>query len=107
MLTGTERLARSAGHAVFYIDVMRPRRGYYVAEFKLIARDPKQTKDYELTDAYFKLLEESIQRAPQYWLWTHNRWKRTHEEFNLRYDPETGRVSLEPLEEIMKRKESQ
>ena len=73
VLTGTERLARSAGHAVFYIDVTRPRRGYYVAEFKLIARDPKQTKDYELTDAYFKLLEESIQRAPQYWLWTHNR----------------------------------
>ncbi|MBP3779063.1 MAG: lysophospholipid acyltransferase family protein, partial [Prevotella sp.] len=41
VLTGTERLARSAGHAVFYIDVTRPRRGYYVAEFKLIARDPK------------------------------------------------------------------
>ena len=35
VLTGTERLARSAGHAVFYIDVTRPRRGYYVAEFKL------------------------------------------------------------------------
>ena len=104
VLTGTERLARSAGHAVFYIDVERPKRGYYVAEFKLIARDPKQTKDYELTDAYFKLLEESIKRAPQYWLWTHNRWKRTHEEFNIRYDEETGRVSLEPLDEIMKRK---
>ena len=104
VLTGTERLARSAGHAVFYIDVTRPRRGYYVAEFKLIARDPKQTKDYELTDAYFKLLEESIQRAPQYWLWTHNRWKRTHEEFNLRYDPETGRVSLEDLDTIKKKK---
>ena len=31
VLTGTERLARSAGHAVLYIDVERPRRGYYVA----------------------------------------------------------------------------
>lgn len=104
VLTGTERLARSAGHAVFYIDVKRPKRGYYVAEFKLIARDPKQTEDYQLTDAYFKLLEASIRRAPQFWLWTHNRWKRSHEEFNLRYDAETGRVSLEPLEDIKKRK---
>ena len=104
VLTGTERLARSAGHAVFYIDVERPKRGYYVAEFKLIARDPKQTEDYQLTDAYFTLLEASIRRAPQFWLWTHNRWKRTHEEFNLRYDAETGRVDLGPLEDIKKRK---
>ena len=50
VLTGTERLARSAGHAVLYIDVVRPKRGYYVAEFKLIERNPKQTKDFELTD---------------------------------------------------------
>ena len=122
VLTGTERLVRSAGHAVVYLDMTRPRRGYYVGEIKLITRDPKQTKDYELTDAYFrlleesirrapqywlwthKLLEESIRRAPQYWLWTHNRWKRTHEEFNIRYDEETGRVSLEPLDVIKKRK---
>ena len=104
VLTGTERLARSAGHAVFYIDVERPKRGYYVAEFKLIARDPKQTEDYQLTDAYFTLLEASIRRAPQFWLWTHNRWKRTHEEFNLRYDAETGRVALGPLEDIKKKK---
>ena len=104
VLTGTERLARSAGHAVFYLDVRRLRRGYYEAEFKLIERDPKKTHDYELTDAYFSLLEKSILRDPQCYLWTHNRWKRSHEEFNLRYDEETGRVSLEPLEVIKKRK---
>ena len=104
VLTGTERLARTAGHAVLYIDITRPRRGYYEAEIKLIARDPRQTKDYELTDAYFRMLEASIRRAPQYWLWTHNRWKRSHEEFNIRYDEQTGRISLEPLEEIKRRK---
>jgi KDO2-lipid IV(A) lauroyltransferase len=104
VLTGTERLARSAGHAVFYLDVRRLRRGYYEAEFKLIERDPKKTHDYELTDAYFSMLEKSILRDPQCYLWTHNRWKRSHEEFNLRYDKETGCVSLEPLEVIKKRK---
>ena len=104
VLTGTERLARSTGHAVFYLDISRPRRGYYEVEIKLIAKDPKQTQDFALTDAYFRLLEASILCAPQYWLWTHNRWKRSHEEFNIRYDEETGRVSLEPLEDIKKRK---
>ena len=92
------------GHAVLYLDVTRPRRGYYVAEFKLITREPKQMKEFEITDIYFSMLEESILRAPEFWLWTHNRWKRTHEEFNLRYDPETGRVNLESLEAIKKEK---
>ena len=105
VLTGTERLARSAGHAVFYMDVRRIRRGYYEAEFKLIERDPKQTKDYELTDAYFKMLEASVRRDPQCYLWTHNRWKRTHEEYNLRYDEATGRVDIiSTVEELKARK---
>ena len=105
VLTGTERLARSAGHAVFYMDVRRIRRGYYEAEFRLIARDPKQSKDYELTDAYFKMLEESVRRDPQCYLWTHNRWKRTHEEYNLRYDEATGRVDItSTVEELKARK---
>lgn len=104
VLTGTERLTRSAGHAVFYLDMRRVRRGYYEGEIKLIARDPKQTKDYELTDAYFRMLEASIRRDPACYLWTHNRWKRTHEEYNLRYDPETGRVDIISTVEELKAK---
>ena len=103
VLTGTERLARGAGQAIFYLDMHRVRRGYYEATLKLITRDPKQTKDYELTDAYFHLLEESIRRDPACYLWTHNRWKRTHEEFNLRYDETTGRVDITSTVEELKR----
>jgi KDO2-lipid IV(A) lauroyltransferase len=105
VLTGTERLSRGAGHAIFYLDMHRVRRGYYEATLKLITRDPKQTKDYELTDAYFRMLEESIRRDPVCYLWTHNRWKRTHEEFNLRYDEATGRVDItSTVEELRKLK---
>lgn len=105
VLTGTERLARGAEHAIFYLDMHRVRRGYYEATLKLITRDPKQTKDYELTDAYFRMLEESIRRDPVCYLWTHNRWKRTHEEFNLRYDEATGRVDItSTVEELRKLK---
>ncbi len=104
VLTGTERLAQQTNHAVLYLDVCRPKRGYYIAEFKLITREPKQMTNFAITDAYFRLLEDSIRRAPAFWLWTHNRWKRTHEEFNLRYDEATGRVDLRPLEEIKKQK---
>ena len=104
VLTGTERLTRQTGHAAFYLDVRRISRGYYEAEFQLISREPKKMAEYELTDEYFRRLEASIRRDPACYLWTHNRWKRTREEFNLRYDEATGRVSLEPLEKIKKEK---
>ena len=53
VLTGTERLAQQTGHAVLYLDVTRPKRGYYIAEFKLITREPKKMEDFAITDAYF------------------------------------------------------
>lgn len=92
VLTGTERIAKKLGQAVFYMEVSRPRRGYYEAEFKLITRDSKAYADYELTDIYFQMLEQTICRHPDYWLWTHNRWKRTREKFNLRFEVVDGKV---------------
>lgn len=92
VLTGTERIARKVNHAVFYLDVQRIRRGYYEATFKLITREPQQKKEFELTDIYFRMLEESIQRAPAYWLWSHNRWKRTREEFDREFEVINGKV---------------
>jgi KDO2-lipid IV(A) lauroyltransferase len=92
VLSGTERIARRQNQAVFYMDVRRVKRGYYEAEFKLIVREPKKMEEFELTNCYFQLLENSIRRAPQYWLWTHDRWRRTREEFNDRFYVENGKV---------------
>ena len=51
------------------------------------------------------MLEESIRHDPACYLWSHNRWKRTREEFNLRYDPDTGRVDIiSSVEELKKKK---
>jgi KDO2-lipid IV(A) lauroyltransferase len=49
-------------------------------------------KEFELTDTYFSMLEASIRRAPEYWLWSHNRWARTREEFNKRFEVVNGKV---------------
>ena len=92
VLTGTERIARRMNHAVFYLDVRRLRRGYYEAEFKLITREPQQMPEFKLTDIYYQMLEASIQQAPEFWLWSHNRWSRTREEFNERFEVIDGKV---------------
>lgn len=82
VFTGTERIAKHQDMAVFYLDVSRPKRGYYEAEFKLVTDKAKEEPQFAITESYMKLLEATIQRKPQFWLWSHNRWKRTHEEYN-------------------------
>lgn len=92
VLTGTERIVKKMNHAVFYVDMHRIKRGYYEAEFKLMTREPQKMKDYELTDMYFDMLEKSIRHAPEFWLWSHDRWSRTREEFNERFEVINGKV---------------
>lgn len=82
VFTGAERIARKFKNAVFYIDMQRPKRGKYIFDFQLITLAPQDMEENELTRETFKLLEASIRRQPECYLWTHNRWKRTHEEYN-------------------------
>jgi KDO2-lipid IV(A) lauroyltransferase len=79
---GTEKIAKQVDALVYYGDVRRVKRGFYTCEFKPMAEKPvKEIPDWELTDAYAHLLEEMISRHPNFWLWSHNRWKRTKEEW--------------------------
>ncbi len=78
---GTEKIGKKIDALIYYADVKRVKRGYYHCEFRFIADDITAIPDFELTDRYTKLLEESIRRAPAFWLWSHNRWKRTYEEW--------------------------
>lgn len=94
VLTGAERIIRKVNHAVFYLDMRRVKRGYYEAELKLIARNPNEVDaEYGVTDIYYQMLEQSIIRAPELWLWSHNRWSRTREEFNERFEVNDGKVT--------------
>ena len=95
VLTGTERIVHKAGFAAFYVDMRRTRRGYYSAEFIPLTYSPAELKEFELTEMYFRLLEKTILRQPPYWLWTHNRWKRTREEWEKIIDPVTKKMRFQ------------
>ena len=92
VFTGTERIIRKMNDVVFYVKMTRPKRGYYNVEYVPITDSPKDLPDGDITRIFFKHLEESIREAPQYYLWTHNRWKRTKEEFDRRYEIVNGKV---------------
>ena len=37
--------------------------------------NPSEYNDYQITDMFISYLEELINEAPEYYLWTHKRWK--------------------------------
>lgn len=92
VFTGIERIVHKFNQAVVYLDVQRVKRGHYECRLQVVTRDPSTMGEYELTDTYFRLMEQTINRAPQYWLWSHNRWKRTRAEFDRRFKVVDGRV---------------
>lgn len=80
VFTGTERMAKQLDACLCYIDIRRPRRGYYEAHFQLMdLNEIPTTSEYPITETYMRLLEQTIKCAPSYWLWSHNRWKRKRE----------------------------
>jgi Kdo2-lipid IVA lauroyltransferase/acyltransferase len=74
-VTGTEQLARKFDYPVFYAEINRVKRGYYHCEFIPITLEPNQTEEFEISEKYMRLLEKTIQAHPEYWLWSHRRWK--------------------------------
>ena len=88
IFTGAERIARKVNAAAYYLEVSRVKRGYYHAEFVKMTDSPNECPNYSITTDYAYRLEQTIRKDPQYWLWTHNRWKRTHEEYLRRMQAE-------------------
>ncbi|EAS19768.1 putative acyltransferase [Flavobacteria bacterium BBFL7] len=74
---GSEKLAKAHDTAVVYLAVEKIKRGHYRATFQTITEHAAQTKDWEITDTFFKLLERQIRKQPEYYLWSHKRWKAT------------------------------
>ena len=73
--TGAEMLAKRYDLEVVFAKVKKVKRGYYEATFVPIANNPKSIPDYEITDAYLKEVELQILEAPEFYFWTHKRWK--------------------------------
>ncbi|WP_214070302.1 lysophospholipid acyltransferase family protein [Mucilaginibacter sp. dw_454] len=72
---GVEKIARTTNSVVLYYDMVRVKRGYYTYTLHTLFEEPQQTQEYEITKAHVKFLEDIIKRAPEYWLWSHRRWK--------------------------------
>ena len=72
---GVEKIAQKTGRPVFYGAMKFIRKGYYEIEFIPVSLNPGGTPARSITDRYAAILEENLNAAPAYWLWSHKRWK--------------------------------
>jgi KDO2-lipid IV(A) lauroyltransferase len=72
---GTEKIAQRYNMPVLFMEISRVKRGYYEINYKIISEDPQSLKEGEIMEQHARLLEEQIRRKPEYWLWSHRRWK--------------------------------
>ncbi len=75
VFTGPEKLAIKFDYPVVYMDIQRPRRGYYEITPVLLFDEPKKTVPGEISEAFIQRLEKQIKLDPTPWLWSHRRWK--------------------------------
>ncbi|OMQ11520.1 lysophospholipid acyltransferase family protein [[Flexibacter] sp. ATCC 35103] len=73
--TGAEMLAKKYDLSVIFVKVKKVARGYYEATIVPIAEDPKEYDNFEITEKYLREVEKQIYEAPEFYLWTHKRWK--------------------------------
>lgn len=73
---GAERYAMKYNYPVVFIRIDKVKRGYYEGKLEVLNDNPKNAIAGEITELHTKTLEKIIIEKPQFWLWSHKRWKR-------------------------------
>ncbi len=72
---GGEELCKVLDMIPIYLKVEKLKRGYYQGTFKVLSEKPTEVEGYKISEAFLKEVEKSIYEAPEYYFWTHKRWK--------------------------------
>ena len=73
--TGPEMSAKKYDMTVVFAKVKKVKRGYYELTIIPLSDNPKSIPDFGITHIYIKEVEKQILEAPEYYFWTHKRWK--------------------------------
>lgn len=71
---GPEEIGKKVNADFFYMEMNRKKRGYYTITFHKL-EPPYNTDNYPVTREFWKKFENTIEKKPPYWLWSHKRWK--------------------------------
>lgn len=72
---GPVKLAKKLNQPVLFQKNRKISRGRYEVEFIPLFKDPSQVSSEVILKTYVEKMEEVIREAPEYYLWSHRRWK--------------------------------
>jgi Kdo2-lipid IVA lauroyltransferase/acyltransferase len=72
---GVEKIASKYDMAVVFFNVRKIRRGYYCYTPELLFEHSTGLPEFAITECHVRKLEEIIRENPEYWIWSHRRWK--------------------------------
>ncbi len=72
---GVEKFARDYNYPVIFARITKIKRGYYSIHLAVASEHPREEPHGNIIETTTRLLEEQILEKPQFWLWTHRRWK--------------------------------
>ena len=75
MIFGVEKYAKEYNFPVLFLRINKVKRGHYTYEYVEAIEEPRKTGYGEITTRINQLLEQDIIAQPQYYLWSHKRWK--------------------------------
>ena len=75
VLFGAEKYSKDNNWPVIYATINKIKRGFYEVVYSLVTNNPKDEPYGKITEDFTKLIENDIVNNPQYWLWSHKRWK--------------------------------
>ncbi len=72
---GVEKIASKYDMAVVFFNVKKIKRGYYNYTVELLFEHTAGLPEHIITERHVRRLEEVIKENPEYWIWSHRRWK--------------------------------
>jgi KDO2-lipid IV(A) lauroyltransferase len=72
---GLEKFAKQYDMPVVYANITKVKRGYYEMTYHELTSKPTDFEQGKICELFMKSLEHDIKVAPEFWLWTHKRWK--------------------------------
>ncbi len=74
-MRGTEKIASKYNQSVLFGCIRKVKRGFYEVTFYPITDEPNKVNDGYILDKHTQYLEMVISEHPEFWLWSHKRWK--------------------------------
>jgi KDO2-lipid IV(A) lauroyltransferase len=75
VIVGPEKVAVKINAAVLFGKTRKINRGFYEVEFILVTDNARQCQKFEITEKSSRMVEKLIIENPEFWLWSHKRWK--------------------------------